>query len=224
MFDSVFEFLFKYRPLLFEQGDFTFRTSWFGALALVATIAAGVITLWTYTKVRGNSQSLDRTILAAVRLVALAVIAFCLMQPVLVLSSVVPQQNFLGVLIDDSRSMRIADQDETSRLQFVQDNLLESKSEFRSALSERFALRFFGFSTETSRLDVVNELNFSGTRTHIGQALEYVHNELSGVPLSGIGVVTDGADNADNGLAESLLPIQASGTPVFTIGLGREGI
>ena len=137
-------------------------------------------------------------------------------------SSVVPQQNFLGVLIDDSRSMQIADRDETARLQFVEDQLATTDGELRSALNERFSLRFFGFSSETDRLDVVNELGYSGTRTHLGQALERAHDELSGVPLSGLVVITDGADNAEDGLGESLLPIQAAGVPVFTVGLGRE--
>ena len=222
MFESLFELLFKYRPLLFEQGYFAFRASWAGGLALAVAVAAAVVTWRSYTAVRGNSQPLDRTILTGVRLAAFALLAFCLLRPVLVLSSVVPQQNFLGVLIDDSRSMRIADRDETPRLQFVQDQLSAPDSELRAALNERFALRFFSFATETDRLDVVNELGFDGTRTHMGQALERAHDELSDVPLSGLVVVTDGADNAEEGLAESLLPIQAAGVPVFTVGLGRE--
>ena len=222
MFESLFELFFKYRPLMFEQGDFAFRASWAGGLALAAALAAAAVTWRTYSQVRGNSQPLDRTILTGVRLAAFALLAFCLLRPVLVLSSVVPQQNFLGVVIDDSRSMRIADRDETPRLQFVQDQLATPESELRAALNERFALRFFSFAAETDRLDVVNELGFDGTRTYLGQALERAHDELSDVPLSGLVVVTDGADNAEAGLAESLLPIQAAGVPVFTVGLGRE--
>ena len=207
---------------MFEQGDFTFRASWAGGLALLAVVAAGVATWRSYTRVRGNSQPLDRTVLTAVRLISLAVLAFCLMRPILVLSSVVPQQNFLGVLIDDSRSMQISDRDEIARLQFVEDQFSTPEGDLRSALNERFSLRFFGFSTETDRLDVVNELDYNGTRTHLGQALGRAHDELSGVPLSGLVVITDGADNAEDGLGESLLPIQAAGVPVFTVGLGRE--
>ena len=77
MFESLFEFLFKYRPLMFEQGDFTFRASWVGGLALLAVVVAAAATWRSYTQVRGNSQPLDRRVLAAVRLVALAVLAFC---------------------------------------------------------------------------------------------------------------------------------------------------
>ena len=219
MFEAIFEFLFKYRPLVFEQGDFAIRAPWL--VALVAAVAAGALTLRTYAQVRGSSRPLDRGVLAAIRLGAIAVVAFCLLQPVVVLSSVVPQQNFLGVLVDDSRSMQIADRDDTERLRFVEDRL-RAGGDLRTALEERFALRFFGFSTETDRLDDVDELTYRGTRTHLGQALERAHEELTGVPLSGLVVVTDGADNADGGLGETLLPIQAAGIPVFTVGLGRE--
>ena len=158
MLDALFEFFLKYRPLIFEQGDFAFRAPWTGGLAVALAVVAGVVTWRSYTQVRGSSRPADRVVLAVVRLAAFAVLAFCLMRPVLVLSSIVPQQNFLGVLIDDSRSMRIADRDETPRLQFVQEQLATPEGELRAALNERFALRFFGFSSETDRLDVVDGL------------------------------------------------------------------
>ena len=222
MFESLFEFLFKYRPLIFEQGTFAFRASWVGYLAVVAATAAGLLTLRTYARVRGNSRTFDRTVLTVARVAALAVLAFCLLRPVLVLSSVVPQENFLGVLIDDSASMQIADRDEIPRLQFVQDNFGNPESGLLAELADRFALRFFSFSSETNRIEALDELTYAGTRTHLGQALTRTHEELSGVPLSGLVVVTDGADNAEGGLGEALLPLQASGVPVFAVGVGRE--
>ena len=222
MFESLFEFFFKYRPLIFQQGDFALRASWLGLLAVAVAGVAAVVIVRTYAQVRGNSQSRDRTILTAVRVAALAVLVFCLLRPVLVLSSVVPQENFLGVLIDDSRSMQIADTDETPRHAFVESVFGDPESEFLTALADRFALRFFSFSGDTDRVSDVNELTYSGTKTHLGQALQRAHEELSGVPLSGLVVVTDGADNAEGGLAEALLPLQASAVPVFAVGVGRE--
>ena len=222
MLESLFEFFFKYRPLIFQQGDFALRASWLGLLAVAVAGVAALVTVRTYAQVRGNSQPLDRKILTAVRIAALAVLVFCLLRPVLVLSSVVPQENFLGVLIDDSRSMQIADTDETPRQAFVESNFGNPESELLTALSDRFALRFFSFSGDTDRVSDVNELTYSGTQTHLGQALQRAHEELSGVPLSGLVVVTDGADNAEGGLAEALLPLQASAVPVFAVGVGRE--
>ena len=222
MLESLFEFLFKYRLLLFQQGELAFRASWLGYLALVPAAIAAFLTLRTYTTVRGNSRPRDRSVLTGIRIGALAVLALCLLRPVLVLSSVVPQENFLGVLVDDSRSMQIADVADVPRSEFVHATFGNPEGEVLAALSDRFALRFFSFGSETERIGTVGDLTYANTRTHIGQALRRAHEELSGVPLSGLVVVTDGADNAQLGLGEALLPLQASGVPVFPIGLGRE--
>ena len=221
MLESLFEFLFKYRPLLYQQGDLAFRASWLGLLALVPAAVAAFFIFRTYASVRGNSRRLDRTMLTAIRLGALGVLAVCLLRPVLVLSSVVPQENFLGVLIDDSRSMQIADVADTPRSEAVH-AMFGAESEVLAALADRFALRFFRFSSDTDRIAEVGGLTYEGTRTHLGQALGRAHEELSGVPLSGLVVVTDGADNALQGMGEALLPLQAAGVPVFPVGLGRE--
>ncbi|HWV56354.1 MAG TPA: hypothetical protein VNZ57_02685, partial [Longimicrobiales bacterium] len=90
------------------------------------------------------------------------------------------------------------------------------------ALSERFALRYFRFDAGAERIEEVTPLTFGGTRTYLGGALRRVHDELSSVPLAGLVVVSDGADNEGVALSESLLALQASGVPVFTIGVGRE--
>ena len=97
-----------------------------------------------------------------------------------------------------------------------------AESPLLAALADRFALRLFSFSSTTDRIDTVGTLSFGGTQTHLGQALTRAHEELGGVPLSALVVVSDGADTADDPLAEALLPLQAAGVPVFTVGLGRE--
>ena len=222
MLESLFEFFFKYRPLLFEEGDLAFRPTAVTYLAAAAVVAAGVVTVRTYQQVRANSRSLDRRVLIGIRLTILAILLLCLFRPVLVLSRVVPQQNFLGILIDDSRSMQIADLDGQTRADFVTQQFGSEEGPLLRALADRFALRFFSFSSTTDRIQTVGDLAFDGTQTHIGQALTRAHEELGGVPLSGLVVLSDGADNADDPLGDAVLPLQAAGVPVFTVGLGRE--
>ena len=222
MFESLFEFLFKYRPLLFEEGDLAFRPTVATYLAAAAVVGVGVVTLRTYQRVRANSRPVDRAVLTGIRFAILALLLLCLFRPVLVLSRVVAQQNFLGILLDDSRSMQIADLDGQARADFVTQQFGAAESSLLTALADRFALRLFSFSSTTDRIQTVGDLTFDSTQTHLGQALTRAHEELGGVPLSGLVVVTDGADNADDPLGDALLPLQAAGVPVFTVGLGRE--
>ena len=222
MFESLFEFFFKYRPIAFDEGAIAFRPTLATYLAALAVVAVGVVTYRTYREVRANSRPVDRMVLTGIRLTILALVVLCLFRPVLVLSQVVAQQNFLGVLIDDSRSMEIADRDGETRADFVTQQFGGEESPLLTALADRFALRLFGFSSSTDRIESVDELVFDGTQTHLGQALARAHEELDGVPLSGLVVISDGADNAEEPLADALLPLEAAGVPVFTVGLGRE--
>ena len=222
MFETLFELLFKYRPLVFRQGDFVLASPWSLLLISVVIVVGTAVTLSTYARARGKSTPVDRNILSALRLMALATVVFCLFRPVLVLSSIVPQQNFLGILIDNSRSMEIADRDNEPRHTFVDRSFESETSRLRAALADRFALRFFKFSSATERLTDLNELDYEGTRTDLGSALNRARDELSGVPLSGLVVVSDGADNSESVLTESLRGLSTDGIPVYTVGLGHE--
>ena len=220
--DTIFEFLFKYRLILFQEGDFTFASSWPSLVILGGVAAVTLPALFTYGSARGDSRRSDRIIMAAVRLSLVGILVFILFQPTLVLTSVVPQRNFVGILIDDSESMRIRNGNGVARADFIQSTFGGEESELLTALSEKFALRFFRFSRDASRLNDLGDLSYSGTGTDLGNAMVRAQEELAGVPISGLVIVSDGADNSGQVLAESLLPLQAAGIPVYTVGLGEE--
>ena len=220
MFEGLFRLLFKYRPLVFEQGDFTVAASRPMLVALAVTAAVAAYALATY---RGApaARARDRVALAALRLALLGVLAFCLIRPTLVVKAAVPQQNFLGVLVDDSRSMRIADGGEP-RGDFVRQQLASPDAALASALSKKFVLRFFRFSSSAERIASPAGLQYAGTSTRLGPALERARDELAGLPLAGLVVVSDGADTSDRTLDEPLASLKARAIPVFTVGVGRD--
>jgi uncharacterized membrane protein len=218
----IFEFFFKYPSLVFEQGDFTFaasRSTTLGLLALGALAAAALVTFWG---VKGAGAARERVVLVSLRLALIVALLFCLFRPSLILKAAVPQQNFLGVLIDDSRSMTIADVDGKARTEFVQSQLGQKEGALLKALSDRFVLRFFRFSSNADRLADAEDLKYTGTSTRLGQALERARDELSGLPLAGLVMVTDGADTSDTAIDESLASLKARSIPVFPVGVGRE--
>jgi uncharacterized membrane protein len=217
LYESVFEFLFKYRPFLFEKGRFVMAPPWPAAAFLALGMAA---VAFSYMRARGSARTRDRALLAAVRTAALALVLFALCRPALVLSTVVPQQSFLGVLVDDSQSMRIADDGEARGA--VAARSFGPKAALLGALAERYKLRLFRFSETAERLPSVSDLTFAGRRTSLAHALERAGQELASVPLAGLVLVTDGADNAEADIADLLPRLRARAVPVFTVGLGRE--
>ena len=222
--EAILEFLFKYRLLLFQEGDFTFGSPWPAMVLLGAVAALSIPAVLTYTAARGDTWPVDRTIMAALRLGVIALLVFILFQPKLVLTSVVPQRNFVGILIDDSQSMQITDASGIPRSDFIRQTFGAEGSELLTELSDKFALRFFRFSRGSSRLSDVSQLTYEGTSTQLGGAMVRAQEELAGVPLSGLVVISDGADNSGETLAESLLPLQAANVPVYTVGLGEEAL
>jgi len=220
--EKLFRFLFKYPPLLFQQGDFTWGLSRPVLLVLGGGLAVAMAALLTYRGLSTVDRLRDRVVLVTLRLLALAVLFFCLVRPTLILKAAVPQQNFLGVLIDDSRSMAIADRDGKPRSAFVQEQLTGANARLLASLSQRFVLRFFSFASTSDRIPSATDLKYGGTATRLGQALDRARDELAGLPLAGLVMVSDGADTSDAALDESIASLKARSIPVFTVGVGQE--
>ena len=222
MLDYLFRFFFKYPLLLFRQGDLSWGMSRPVLLVVAVCLAIAVAALLTYRGLSTVESTRDRAVLVGLRLAALAVLLFCLVRPTLILKAAVPQQNFLGVLIDDSRSMAIADRDGQARSTFIQNELNGPNAKLLAALSERFVVRFFSFASSSNRVASAAELKYGGTATRVGQALDRARDELAGLPLAGLVMVTDGADTSDAAIDESLASLKARSIPVFTVGVGQE--
>ena len=187
-----------------------------------AIVAAGALyALWTYRQVAAL-QGRDRIVLLATRLGLFAVVLFGLLRPMLLLKVAVPQQNFVGILLDDSRSMQVADHNDKPRGSFTKDEFGSANAPLLAALGKRFNLRIFRFSSSAERLQYANDLKFEGTATRLGDALDRARTELSGLPVAGMVVVTDGSDNADRTIDESIAGLKAAGMPVFPVGVGKE--
>ncbi len=227
---GLFEFLFKYRPALFAEGRFTFAApGWMQAAALVVG-ALLVIAVFTYR--RTGVGAADRTAAAArlrwlppvFRSLAIGVIVLCLLQPVLVLSTVVPQESFVGVVVDDSRSMAIPDDASAAdgtRAGAVLEALSGEAGSMLGGLAERFQVRLLAFGRSAERIESTEQLRFARAESRIGEALVAAADELAGLPLSGLVLFSDGADSAPAELGDALLALRAADTPVYTVGVGR---
>ena len=168
-------------------------------------------------------RPLDRAVLIVLRLCLVGIVLFCLFRPVLILRAAVPQQNFLGILLDDSRSMRVADDSGKARAASSSTSTFGPDSPVLKSLASRYALRVFRFSSSSgSRDGTSRDLSYDGTQTKLSDALLRAQDEFSGLPLAGLVMVTDGADTQESSIQESLLGLRARQMPVFTVGVGRE--
>ncbi len=224
LFDAFTTLLFKYPPRVFARGEFVIAPVVpVLLLAVVATIGLLVVAI-AYARVR-TLRPRDRVVLGTLRAAAVCVVLACLLRPGVVTASAVPQRNVLALVMDDSRSMRIGDVPAGSgtdtRLQSLQ-RAFDDTSALTRELAERFALRRFRFAGDASPLTSTRGLRGAGTRSDIAEALTHVREDLNGLPLAGVVLVSDGADNGSGDLEDALLALRARRIPVYTVGVGRE--
>src|SRR5690606_15375883 len=123
----------------------------------------------------------------------------------------------LGILIDDSRSMQIADLDGAPRSAFIARNFGDDTAALHAALADRFQLRYFRFAGDADRQTDPARRTYYGGRTGRGEARDRARRELAALPLAGLVVQTDGADNSREAVSEPLLALKAVGVPVYTV-------
>ncbi len=222
---ALFEFLFKYRPTIYEKGSLAFHPvlPW---LWIAAAVPAAVLLAYLlYRRTRGIVSGRTRAVLTALRAVPLLILLAVLMQPVLVLHSVIPQKSFVAVAYDASRSMEIRDAGGgRSRMEEVARLLDASSSRPLAELGARFRLRFFRVAHGAERVEGFQPPARHGNVTDLETALEQVTAEMGNAPLSGILLLTDGADNRSRDLDAAAERLRARRIPVYPVGIGSSDI
>jgi uncharacterized membrane protein len=218
--DAIVTFFFKFPLRVFARGEMVIAPVVPALVIVIAAAAAVLLVGFLYARVR-TLGARDRIVLATLRTVAVLLVLGCLLRPGLVIASAVPQRNVFAVLLDDSRSMRIRDVADSSRLSLVQ-RAFDDTAALSRRLGERFALRRFKFGAEASPLASARDLTGSGTRSDLAKALDEVREDLNGLPLAGVVLVSDGADNGGSRYDDALLALRARRIPVYTVGVGRE--
>ena len=218
---SIFEFFFKYKPIVYQKGKLAFQLLgskwWFAPVGLLAIIAA----VYFYRNVVKEKRS---PVLVVLRAVTFIVLAFIFLRPVLNVATVLPQDSYLAVVIDNSESMNIKDDGVKSRAEELQKQL-EATSLIKR-LKDKFKVRIYRFDREAERIpdDKLDRFMYNGKRTRIEAATDLLHQELGTVPLSGVVLITDGVDNASQQLQESIARLESRKVPLYTVGVGSDRI
>ncbi len=218
--DAIVTFFLKFPLRVFARGEMVIAPVIPAATLLAAAVLAVLLIAFFYSRVR-TLMVRDRLVLGVLRALALLLVIGCLLRPGLVIASAVPQRNVFAVVFDDTRSMRLKDTGDTTRLAQVQ-RAFDDTTALMKKLGERFALRRFRFGADASPLASARDLTGSGTRSDLATALSDVREDLNGLPLAGVVLVSDGADNGGTKYDDALLALRARRIPVYTVGVGRE--
>jgi uncharacterized membrane protein len=222
---SFARLLFGHERAVFSNGQFSFDVRPRLWLIIPGAILLGAFIYYVYVRPRFRVSKSTTVLLASLRAALIVLVAFMLLKPVVVVSSVVPRSSYVALAIDDSLSMKLQDTPgHVTRLDYAKQMLLapsgSGKNSFIANLEEKFKTNLYGFSGDVAGVADGNTLYGEGHTTDITGALDEIARRSSGMPLSGIVLATDGASNVSRDLDATLRELRARDIPVFTVGVG----
>lgn len=195
-----------------------------------------------YRKEQGFLTKTRRYILVSLRILAVMLLLTLLFEPVFSVERTLKRRGVVLLLVDDSRSMSIKDDQydpevrnaledlcgknpiETTRMDLVRAMFANEKIQFLKKLGEENDVRVCGFSSALKRDIDVAKLMPEGDITQIGSAIMEAMNDVKGRHLQAVVLVTDGRSNAGIPLSSisRVLRDRQNPVPVYAIGVGSE--
>jgi hypothetical protein len=194
--------------------DLTFSKS--PILFLIAIAVALVLSIWTYRYTIPPISKQYRTLLITLRTIAMTMVLFSLFEPVLTLRFRQNLKSSLCLLIDNSSSMEIKDDNKTRKEQLLE--MLQS-DEIKK-LKSNYSIQLYSFSNQLDPLSEhgLDSLRFDGHATNIGLALKQLWDKLNGTHIGGVFLLSDGVQNQ----GEDVLRVGKSlDFPVFSVAIGK---
>src|SRR6266404_6222007 len=222
----MFEFLFKYPRAVFSKGELVLLGAWPKWVLVLFLVAAAAGLAWLIRSRLPQASPHIRNWKAGViwllQFAMAALVLILLWQPAIMVAELRPQQNIIAILVDDSRSMAIADNGATRESQAVK----ALQSGVLDQLQKKFQVRLYrvdGGMTRVSKLDDLKTLT-PAPATHIGDDLKQLAGEAADLPIGAVVLLSDGADNSGGIDLDTVSTFRSRRIPVHTVGFGLEQV
>src|SRR6202044_717340 len=111
----------------------------------------------------------------------IATVLVLLWQPAITVAELAPQQNVIAVVLDDSRSMAIADTSGKLTREAAAEKALEDG--VLAGLQKKFQVRLYRLDNRVSRAVTLREIQPGAAATHINDSLRQLATETSDLPV-----------------------------------------
>jgi len=218
----MFEFFFKYPRSVYEHGQIALLGAWPKWVLALLIVGAAATLAWLIrsrlSEAAPQMRSWRAWVVWALQTLLAAVVLVLLWQPAITVAELKRQQNIIAVVVDDSRSMAIAEDGATREAQAVrtlENGVLDS-------LNRSFQTRLYRADSTVARIDQLKELQPAATSTRLGDSLKQLSEETSDLPIGAIVLLSDGSDNTGSISPEAISALRARHIPVHTVGFGHE--
>ena len=217
--------------------------------ALLIFLLGAAAIIWSYRAFAPEIVPWKRNLLTVLRVASFALVVLFLLMPVLSLRIEEPVRSALLVLLDNSRSMQIVDKrtsaeeisnarllagiDQPARSALVKSLATNSAIDLFPKLAKVADLKLESFGARRRSLcepsgadagrlaaESVADLTFDENATALGDALAETLTAWRGIPIAGVLLVTDGANNSGSNPSAASNVAAADRVPLFIYGTG----
>ncbi|MEZ6116704.1 MAG: hypothetical protein R3C28_09040 [Pirellulaceae bacterium] len=153
------------------------------AIGVVAFLTG--LLLWRYSQVRISAGV--RSLAIGLKLVAILLLAACLLEPMFQGQRPRPGANLFAVVVDNSQSMQVQQQRSDAVRTAVQ-----SDSSWRTRLGQDFDLRTYELDEQLRRVNSFEQLTFGGLASLLETGLDSLRNRMGQRPTAGVLLFSDG--------------------------------
>jgi uncharacterized membrane protein len=221
----MFEFFFKYPIPVFTKGKFILLGAWPGWLLVMLIFVSGAGLAWLVWRQLPQAAPRVRNwrawLIWALETAMVALVLLLLWEPAVTVAELKSQQNIVAVLLDDSRSMSIADAG-TDGATPRETAAAQALSKVLPGLGKKFQVRTYRLDNSLTRMERQDQWHADAAATHINAGLRQLVSETSDLPVGAVVLLSDGAENSGGIDLETINALHNRRLPVHTIGFGKE--
>lgn len=167
---------------------------------------------------QAQAVGFTRVLCVSLKLVGFAILAICLLEPLIRGTRPTPGENIFVVMADQSQSLNIKDNDSNLTRGDKLLTLLKGDLPWQVRLEQDFETRRYWIGTRMESVDEFGDSDFQESESRLKTALSTIGRRLKNKPVAGIILFTDG--NA----TDELLPEfdSADLPPIFPVVIGKD--
>ncbi len=186
-------------------------------MCVALVIGAAVLTAVFYWRRLTAVTTPMRVLLVALRTAAVTIIVFLVLDPSIIAQHIKPGEQFVVLLFDDSKSMRLVGQDGESRADRFVKAYQAAEDSFEGVLRQKNQLARYRVGGAIEPIQSIDDLKFEQRESDLTGAVQSSLMDMEGTSVSAVVLFSDGVQQTSNDPV-SIADIPQT-APVFTVGV-----
>lgn len=195
---------------------FGFNVALSTGMVVLLLAGAGVTVVGLYWFRLARLATGPRTALVFLRTIAIVLVLFLALDPMLIAQRVRPGEQFVLLLFDDSQSMRIASAEGQTRGERLVERYRDAASEFEVILKRKHQVARYRVGVTATPLRELGDLRFDQYESNLAGGVAAALRDFEGATVSAVVLFSDGVQQVSEGAGLADL---ALGVPVYTVGV-----